>query len=94
MERTASWLEELVRRTCARSPEERIEFLPDARDDMSTLRGFVDLVAPLAAVSPLAENALARARELMTACDANGRLPSALASAPSELVLGLEGVLA
>lgn len=93
MKRTSAWLERFVRRTCAR-PEGTIAFRADGRDDLSTLRGFADLVEPLAAVSPLAEDALARARDLVKACDAKGRLPSHLASAPSELVLGLERALA
>jgi len=93
MARTARWLERFVRRTCARS-EDRIVWCPDGRDDRMTLRSFRDLVAPLALVSPLAAGALARAKELLDACDAKGRLPAGLAEAPGELVLGLERALA
>ncbi len=92
MKRTAAWLERLVRRACARS-EERVKFA-DARDDRSTLASFVDLVRPLALVSPLANDALARAEQLLEHCDARGRLPVPLADAPSQLVLGLESALA
>jgi len=93
MARTASWLERLVRRTCAR-PEDAVAFVAGGRDDASTLRSFADLVAPLAPFSPQAEQALARAQTLLAECDARGQLPAALASAPAELVLGLESALA
>jgi hypothetical protein len=92
IEATARWLERLVRRACAR--EDVVRFLPEARDDASTLRSFVDLVAPLVHVSPLAKDALDRAQALLERCDREGRLPSALASEPSALVLGLESALA
>jgi Zn-dependent M28 family amino/carboxypeptidase len=91
MERTAGWLEGFVRRTCAR--DDRITFSGN-RDDRSTLDSYVDLVAPLAAISPLAESAEKRARELLAHCDTRGALPRALADEPSALVLGLESALA
>lgn len=91
MSLTARWLEKLVRRTCAR--DERIAFT-GSRDDRSTLESYVDLVAPLAAISPLAESAERRARELLTRCDPEGALPRELAEEPSALVLGLENALA
>lgn len=90
---TARWLERFVRATCER-PEDRIRFVQDARDDASTLRSFGDLVAPLAALSPIAREGEARAKELLARCDARGRLPRALEGAPSELVLALESALA
>jgi Zn-dependent M28 family amino/carboxypeptidase len=93
IEATARWLEQFVRRACARA-EPTVRFLPSARDDASTLRSFIDLVAPLVDVSPLAKDALDRARSLLEQCDREGRLPSALASEPSALVLGLESALA
>jgi hypothetical protein len=93
IESTARWLERFVRRTCAR-PEPQITFLSGGRDDLGTLHSIADLLAPLALVSPLAANALARARELLTMCDAEGRLPPALADAPAALVLGIESALA
>jgi Zn-dependent M28 family amino/carboxypeptidase len=93
MARTSAWLERLVRRTCARS-DERVSFSAGGRDDRSTLVSFEDLVRPLASLSPLAQQAASRARELIDACDAQGQLPPVLAHAPTELVLGLEGLLA
>jgi hypothetical protein len=93
MARTASWLERFVRRTCERA-DDRISFLSDGRDDASTLRSFADLVAPLAAVSEQAAQALGRAEELLAACGIEKRLPPALRDAPAELVLGLESALA
>src|SRR6185295_7693075 len=42
MEATARWLEPFVRETCAR-PEERILWVPGARDDASTLRSLIDI---------------------------------------------------
>jgi hypothetical protein len=89
---TARWLERFVRLSCER-PEDRVRFVQDARDDASTLRSFADLVAPLAALSPVAREGRARAEALLAECDARGRLPRALADAPSELVLALEAAL-
>ncbi|MDF2693225.1 MAG: Peptidase [Labilithrix sp.] len=93
MARTSAWLERLVRRACAR-PDERVAFSKERRDDRATLASFAGLVSPLASLSPLAAGAASRARELLEQCDAQGRLPEALADAPRELVLGLEGLLA
>lgn len=90
---TARWLERFVRLSCER-PEDRVRFVQDARDDASTLQSFADLVAPLAALSPVAAQGEARAKELLAQCDARGRLPAALADAPADLVLALEGALA
>lgn len=91
MARTSRWLERFVRESCSRGA---IEFIDDARDDRSSLESFVDLVAPLAPMSPLAADALAQARQLLAACDARGRLPERLAAAPAQLVLALETALA
>ncbi|CAN5721134.1 hypothetical protein BH11MYX4_BH11MYX4_53440 [soil metagenome] len=93
MSATARWLESLVRRACAR-PEDRVVFDGAARDDASTLRTFLDLVAPLAALSPIAAQGQRTATELLTQCDRRGRLPDALADAPSSLVAALESGLA
>lgn len=90
---TARWLERFVRLSCER-PEDRVRFVQNARDDASTLRSFADLVGPLAALSPIAAQGEARAKELLALCDARGRLPPALADTPAELVLALEGALA
>jgi hypothetical protein len=93
MSATARWLESMVRRACAR-PEERVVFDGHARDDASTLRTFLDLVAPLAALSPMAAQGQRTATELLTHCDASGRLPAPLADAPRSLVAALESGLA
>ncbi len=90
---TARWLETMVRRACTR-PEPRVLFDRGARDDASTLRTFLDLVAPLAALSPLAAQGQQTARELLGECNANGRLPDALAEGPRRLVEALESGLA
>jgi Iap family predicted aminopeptidase len=93
MHATSRWLERLVRASCAR-PEDRVQSTPKLRDDRSTLESFVDLVTPLEHVSPLAASGVATARELLAQCDADGRLPSGLADAPSALVMALEQALA
>ena len=93
MEATARWLEAMVRRACAR-PEDAIVFDRGARDDASTLRTFLELVAPLAALSPMAAQGAQTARELLAKCNAQGRLPDALADAPRGLVAALESGLA
>lgn len=93
IEATARWLERFVRRACARS-DERVVFDASARDDASTLKTFLDVVAPLVALSPMAAQGERTARELLAACDARGRLPDALADAPSGLIAALEGGLA
>ena len=71
-----------------------VQFVKDARDDASSLSSFADLVAPLAELSPVAREGERRARELLAQCDAKGRLPAAMAGAPSELLLALESALA
>ncbi|MDB5218691.1 MAG: Peptidase [Myxococcaceae bacterium] len=93
MSATARWLEAIVRRACAR-PEDRVAFDGSARDDASTLRTFLDLVAPLAALSPMAAQGQHTASELLAQCDARGRLPDALVAAPRDLVAALESGLA
>jgi Zn-dependent M28 family amino/carboxypeptidase len=93
VEATARWLERFVRRACARE-DERVVFDGSARDDASTLKTFLEVVAPLAALSPMAAEGEATARELLAACDARGRLPDALADSPKSLIAALEGGLA
>jgi hypothetical protein len=93
MSATARWLESMVRRACLR-PEERVRFDRAARDDASTLRTFLELTAPLAALSPLAADGQRTANALLAKCDARGRLPEALADAPRGLVAALESGLA
>jgi len=90
---TARWLERFVRASCGRS-EDRVEFRQDARDDASSLRSFADIVAPLATVSEQAKEGADRARELLSKCDAEGRLPGFLSEEPSRLIMALESALA
>jgi hypothetical protein len=74
MAATARWLERFVRETCER-PVPNIAFLPDGRDDASTLRSLVELTTSLAPISPEGRWALAAAQDLLARCDRNGRLP-------------------
>jgi hypothetical protein len=67
---TARWLEALVRAACAR-PEPRVRFT-GARDDGSTLRTFVELLAAV----PGREPARRQAEALLAACDGAGRSPT------------------
>ncbi|MBL9004334.1 MAG: M28 family peptidase [Myxococcales bacterium] len=92
MAATARWIERFVRAIC-RQPAAAIPFVDDARADATTLHSFIALAGPLAPVAPLARVALERAQKLLAACDEKGRLPSALRSAPAELILGLESAL-
>ncbi len=93
MEATARWLTRFVRETCAR-PEQPIGFLPEGRDDASTLRSLVDLLGPLAAASPEAEAGRQMASALLSACDGAGRLPEARRAEAQMLVGMLEARLA
>jgi len=87
------WLEGFVRDQCAR-PEERVVFLPDGRDDASTLDALRALLTPLAEGVGLAREALGRVSALRARCDARGRLGAAEAAALRELVGGVESALA
>lgn len=93
MSATARWLERMVRRACAR-PEDRVAFERNSRDDAATLRTFLEVIAPLAAGSAMAAAGQRSARELLTQCDARGRLPDGLADGPRRLIDALEGGLA
>jgi Zn-dependent M28 family amino/carboxypeptidase len=93
MSATAMWLERFVRLSCART-ETKVIFDRNARDDASTIRTFLDVVAPLAALSPMAAEGERSARALLAHCNARGRLPDALADAPRGLVAALESGLA
>ena len=62
MRATATWLERLVRESCAR-PEPRVPFLEGVRDDASTLRSIVAL------------SGRPEASALLAACGPDGRLP-------------------
>jgi Peptidase family M28 len=92
MSATAKWLEGMVRTACAR-PEDKVVFDRNTRDDASTLRTFLEVVAPLTGVSPMAAQGEQTARELLAQCDAQGRLPDALAERPRGLVEALESGL-
>jgi Zn-dependent M28 family amino/carboxypeptidase len=74
MEATARWLERFVLETCNR-PEERIDWIPGARDDASALRTLIDIAAGLVDVNPAATQGLAFAKSLLAACGKNGHLP-------------------
>jgi Zn-dependent M28 family amino/carboxypeptidase len=93
IEATARWLERLVRETCAR-PEGKIRFLPDVRDDASTLRSLIELTDKLQAVSPLAAMARGTAEQLLTLCDKKGRLADSQRAALQMLVSRIESGLA
>jgi Zn-dependent M28 family amino/carboxypeptidase len=73
MEATARWLERFVRETCAR-PEPRLVWIPDARDDASTLRTFIDIGKGLFPMKE-AHVAVMAAIELQRTLDAQGRIP-------------------
>lgn len=73
IEATTRWLERFVREACAR-PERHVSFLQDVRDDASTLRTLIDLLAKLEALSPMATMARTSAEQLLTKCDRKGRL--------------------
>lgn len=90
---TARWIERFVRATCQR-PAGRIPFVADARADAATLHSFIALTTPLSTIAPLARAAQGRAKQLLSQCDAQGRLPASLRSAASDLILGLESALA
>ncbi|WP_224366270.1 M28 family metallopeptidase [Hyalangium versicolor] len=76
IEATARWLERLVREACAR-PEPKVRFLSGVRDDASTLRSLMDLLANLESLSPMAALGRASAEQLLARCDASGRLADA-----------------
>jgi hypothetical protein len=91
MASTASWLEVFVRRSCARDDEVRFT---DAPDDASTLESVISLCAALSDLSPQAELGRSHARDLLAACDAQGRLPLPRRSEAQALVALLENALA
>ncbi len=90
---TARWLERFVRASCARS-EDRVVFDGDVRDDRATLESFLAVVGPLRGISPIVETAIATASDLLSHCDASGRLPDAVRDMPAGLVAALESSLA
>ncbi len=88
---TTRWLERLVRRACARDGRRAFR---ERRDDASTLRSLLAVLAPLAGVSPMANEGQLAATALLAECDAEGALPSPLADRPARLVDMLESALA
>jgi Zn-dependent M28 family amino/carboxypeptidase len=93
IEATARWLERFVRETCGR-PEPRIDWIPGARDDASTLRSLRDIARPLADVAPQAAGLLAAASALLAACGKDGRLPESRRGELAALARVLEEGLA
>lgn len=93
MEATARWLERYVRDTCAR-PEPQIAFQSWSADDAATLRSVIDVLTPLAELSPEAEMALSMAQDLLASAGKNNRLPSARRGEAAALIQALEERLA
>jgi Zn-dependent M28 family amino/carboxypeptidase len=93
MAATARWLERFVRETCTR-PEEAIVFDDGGRNEAATLRSLIEITGALADVSPEAEQGRAYAEALLTACDAEGRLPRDMRDQVGMLVGMLESRLA
>ena len=91
---TAGWLERLVRDTCAR-PETQIRFLPETRDDASTLRTLKELLGA-ARTHPAAAGLAAHAPaidQLPASFDKKGNLPAGLRARSSVLLGALEAAL-
>jgi hypothetical protein len=91
---TAGWLERLVRDTCAR-PEPALRFLPEVRDDASTLRTLKELLvagrahpaaASLGAYAPVLD-------QLLASCDKKGQLSGELRTRSLLLLGALEAAL-
>ena len=93
MEATARWLERYVRETCARDTG-RIVFEGGSGDDAATLESLLDLLAPLARISPEAEMAQTVARQLRGAVGKDRRLPAGRRGEVSALIGALERRLA
>lgn len=88
---TARWLERFVRDTCARDASPFV-FHP-GRDDGLTLDALVEMLAPLAEVSPEAEAVHARARALRGRVRADRTLPDDGFVQLQALVRGIESSL-
>ncbi|MDY7224946.1 M28 family metallopeptidase [Hyalangium rubrum] len=93
IEATARWLERLTREACAR-PEPQVRFLPEVRDDASTLRSLIALTRALEPLSPMASAGRSAAEDLLGRCDATGRLSDAERPMLQMLVARLESSLA
>jgi Peptidase family M28 len=92
MAATARWLERFVRESCAR-PEGPFAF-QNGRRDALTLRSLIELMEPLSAVSPEAEQGKEYAEALLAICDREGRLPKGREAEVGMLVEALETRLA
>ena len=92
MEATARWLERFVRETCAR-PEPRVVWIPDARDDASTLRTFIDVAKGLGP-GEIANKAILFAMGLQKTLDGQGRVAEGYRGQLQKLAQMLEQVLA
>jgi hypothetical protein len=90
---TARWLERLTREACAR-PEPQVRFLPQVRDDASTLRSLIEITGALERLSPMASAGRMAAEKLLRLCDSSGRLSDAERPTLQMLVARLESSLA
>jgi Zn-dependent M28 family amino/carboxypeptidase len=93
MRATAGWLARFVSETCER-PEARIEWIPEARDDASTLRTLADVARLMEKSVPAAAGARAAAEALLGACGPDGRIARAKRAQLAELLEALEEGLA
>jgi hypothetical protein len=93
MEATARWLERYVRATCAR-PEGRVAFDRWAGDDAGTLESLIDVLGPLAEVTPEAGMAREMARSMLASVGKDRRLPAARRGEVAMLIATLESRLA
>ena len=90
MAATARWLERYVRACCERDDEVKFQQTPD---DASTLNSTIDLCTSLAELSSDAEIGRDMATQLLSACDADGRLPAARRSEVQMLIAMIESRL-
>jgi Zn-dependent M28 family amino/carboxypeptidase len=91
MTATARWLERFVRDACER--DEHIAF-SNRRRDITTIESLIDVLSSLAELSAEAEEGLAIARALRTACDRDGALPEERRFEVESLVIAIESALA
>jgi hypothetical protein len=90
---TARWLERFVRETCAR-PEPNIRFLPDGRDDASTLRSVIDVLKAMPDSIEEARTASEMATALLQQCDSSGRLSESARMQTQMLIAAIASRLA
>ncbi len=85
----ATWLERATRDAAAR--DDSMTFT-NGINDAATLRSLIEVMTAISTVSPVVADPLARAKALLTTCDANGRSPQR--RAVLHLVQEIEGALA